>query len=179
MRSNDCKISILCVCLIVCCLGLGSCRVSRHINERVNEVSHIDSVAVTRVDTVRVIERVAVMERDTVKLDARNQGSMDIRRDSTGRPVSITWDLSLGLSGLKGIDLESTGLYNARCFAAEDSCATTIDADRAKKVESETKAGAQVDDFIAAVTVSLIVLYLIYIFLHDIFLPWYRKRQNR
>lgn len=178
-REYEIKKPLYVLCAVVCAVCLAGCSVTRAVDDRVNEVTHTDNRSTFRVDTVVVVDTLRVMERDTLVVGSRDRGSVDIRRDSVGRPVFISWDVTTGLNAVGARSVDQNVFHLGRGSSRQDTCATIADTRRDTYTRSRLETGAKIVELIGVTTLALIAIYVVYVIIHDGLLPWYRQRRKQ
>ncbi len=157
------------------------CKSSRNLVEEARTEFHCTGRDSTRVDSVLMRERERGSQVDTTSVSTGASGTVEIKRDSVGRPIKISWTRSAVISTLSKRDKEKERWFYGLNATRYSESSGTMDSVNEKKEETkeEINASISLENIIGPGLLGLILLYLIYIFFADIVLPWIKKKRNR
>lgn len=108
-----------------------------------------------------------------------SRGAIAITRDSTGRPVRISWDIA-GRTTATAAGRSATRRQQSRRDSVQHSSSTTSGQYQSatnSKATQRTRLGIA-PEMLAGTAVALLVLaYLVYLLISDIIIPWIRKHR--
>lgn len=135
----------------------------------------------TRVDSILMQGNERSSQGDTTSVSADLHGSVEIKRDTVGRPIKIIWTRSAIVSTLSKRDKEKERWFyglNATRYS-ESSGAVDSVATKKEEVTQTVDTRISLENIIGPGLLGLVILYLIYIFFADVVWPWIKQKRSR
>lgn len=139
--TDETKFTLILVFAFACTLLCTGCRTAKTVNEHVTETVKADSITTRTVEHHAEADTLAVMERDTIDTRADERGTIEIRRDSTGRPVFIAWHRLWQLRTLGGSRLEGSRRVAGWTDTGHTSTAAAVERKSEATTQKQTEAG--------------------------------------
>lgn len=171
--------ALLCCCLISG-IALCGCRSSRNTIQETTTVEHTEFTISEQSDTTTSEQTDSAYRRETDRADSGQRGVLSIERDSAGRPVFISWDIYSHIS-LDSKTMETqAGIFTLRNTSNNTKHCGSMDSNTQKTEETKTEISPSIplETLFGAGIVLLVILYLIYILIDDILIPWIKKRKK-
>lgn len=145
-----------------------SCSTNRH-EATVATVETRDTTRIHSLDSATTAEEIHRGEvRDTLQKSEHITGSLKIERDTAGRPVLYIWDTSALMRTAAVQEHEFAGLSFGRGHYRTTVTTTTTAEDIKKEEEKATKVGTPLEDYIGAVLMLFVILYVIYVIIENL-----------
>lgn len=165
---------------LLICLVTGSCRSSRNLVQETTSTEHCEADTTEQALSFHAGESDSLYQREAVRGGSGDSGRIDIERDSAGRPVTIIWYHDFRFEGF-GENLQNTqALFTFSGHSGTSKTSGTVDSVTEKKEETseEINASISLENIIGSSLVILVIVYLIYIFISDQFIPWLKKKRQ-
>lgn len=169
------------IALILIGNTFAGCKSYKKAVEETRTESHYTGRDSTRVDSVLVRESERSSQGDTTSVSADLHGSVEIKRDTVGRPIKIIWTRSAIVSTLSKRDKEAQNWFyglNATRYSESTGAVDSID-EKKEEVTEIVDTRISLENIIGSTFITLVIVYLIYIFFADIILPWIKQKRSR
>lgn len=161
--------------------AFNSCKSSRNMVEETRTEFHYTGQDSTRVDSVLMGGNDRSSESDTTNISTDVRGSVEIMRDSAGRPIFIYWTYAGNLSTLSKRDKEAQNWFYGLNATRHSEAASSVDSvnEKTEEVAQDVDTRISLDKIIGPRLLGLVLLYLIYLFIADIIWPWIKQKRSR
>lgn len=154
---------LLCLVALFC-----SCSTSRRSVETINVESRDSLHGELHVDTISVSSTHREDAADTVIQTVCSEGTLEITRDSAGRPIFYRWAaMDRGLFLSNSMWNVAGELHGGRASAGV-SASTNSQTDSRKKESTVAKAGLSLTDYVGAGMLIAVVLYVLYVIVENL-----------
>lgn len=169
------------IVLILTVNFLTACKSYRKVVEEAGTEIHYSGRDSTRVDSILMRGNERSSQGDTASISADVHGSVEIKRDTVGRPIKIIWTRSALVSTLSKRDTEKDRWFYGRNATrySESSGAVDSVATKTEEVTQTVDTRISLENIIGSGLLGLIFLYLIYLFFADIVWPWIKQKRSR
>ena len=160
---------------------LAGCKSSRKVVEETRTETHYTGRDSTRIDSVLLGGNERSSEGDTSNISADMRGSVEIKRDSGGRPIFIYWTYWGNLSALSKRNTEKDRWFfglNATRHSESSGAVDSVN-EKTEETAEEIDTAISLESLIGSGLLGLILLYLIYLFFTDIVWPWIKQKRGR
>lgn len=161
--------------------AFNSCKSSRNMVEETRTEFHYAGQDSTRVDSVLMGGNERSSESDTTSVSADLHGSVEIKRDTAGRPIKIIWTRSAIVSTLSKRDTEKERWFyglNATRYSESSGAVDSVN-EKTEETTEEINTAISLENIIGPGLLGLVILYLIYVFFADVVLPWIKQKRSR
>lgn len=161
--------------------AFNSCKSSRNMVEETRTEFHYNGQDSTRVDSVLMGGNERSSQGDTTSVSADLHGSVEIKRDTVGRPIKIIWTRSAIVSTLSKRDTEKERWFyglNATRYSESSGAVDSVN-EKTEETTEEINTAISLENIIGPGLLGLVLLYLIYVFFADIVWPWIKQKRNR
>lgn len=169
------------VVLIIIANTFTSCKSYRKAVEETRTEFHYTGQDSTRVDSVLIGGNERSSERDTANISTDMRGTVEIKRDSVGRPRFIYWTFAGDFSTLSKRDKEAQNWFYGLNASRHSESSGTVDSINEKTEETTEKVNTAIslEHIIGPGLLGLVFLYLIYLFFSDVVWPWIKQKHSR
>lgn len=149
------------LCLFVALVCLPACRSSRNMVSESTTVGHQESESYNANDSIFGESSDSVYRRATGTACSRERGHIDIKRDTAGYPVLISWTVDSNFSGNSTAQQTSENLFTLRGSSNGAKSSGSVDSVNEKKEETQTevKAGIPLEVRIVCIIAVIVVLF--------------------
>lgn len=171
---------LLMIFAVIMAIGVLSCRAAGTISETISDKSVTDSVSTIGTARMLASDSVIASERDSAAVSSDEHGSIEISRDSAGRPTAISWQRTARLHAINDFH----GVTISRMENRRDSILTDIDTftgfNRVKTSDREYEADPMMPvNRLGMFIVVGVLLFLFAVVVHELVKPWIRKLRSR
>lgn len=161
--------------------AFNSCKSSRNMVEETRTEFHYAGQDSTRVDSVLMGGNERSSQGDTTSVSADLHGSVEIKRDTAGRPIKIIWTRSAIVSTLSKRDKEAQNWFYGLNATRHSESSGAVDSvnEKTEETTEEINTAISLENIIGPGLLALILLYLIYLFFADIVWPWIKQKRSR
>lgn len=161
--------------------AFNSCKSSRNMVEETRTEFHYAGQDSTRVDSVLMVGNERSSQGDTTSVSADLHGSVEIKRDTAGRPIKIIWTRSAIVSTLSKRDKEAQNWFYGLNATRHSESSGAVDSvnEKTEETTEEINTAISLENIIGPGLLALILLYLIYLFFADIVWPWIKQKRSR
>lgn len=161
--------------------AFNSCKSSRNMVEETRTEFHYDGQDSTRVDSVLMGGNERSSESDTANISTDVRGSVEIKRDSVGRPIFIYWTFAGNFSTLSKRDKEAQNWFYGLNATRHSESSGAVDSvnEKTEETKEEINTAISLENIIGPGLLGLVLLYLIYLFFADIVWPWIKQKCSR
>ena len=161
--------------------AFNSCKSSRNVVEETRTEFHYTGQDSTRVNSVLIGGNERNSESDTTSVSTGATGTVEIKRDSVGRPIKIIWTRSAIVSTLSKRDTEKERWFYGLNATRYSESSGAVDSVSTKKEEVTQTVDTRVslENIIGLVLFGPVILHLIYVFFADIVWPWIKQKRDR
>ena len=161
--------------------AFNSCKSSRNMVEETRTEFHYDGQDSTRVDSVLMGGNERSSESDTANISTDVRGSVEIKRDSVGRPIFIYWTFAGDFSTLSKRDTETQNRFYGLNATRHSESSGAVDSvnEKTEETTEEINTAISLENIIGPGLLGLVLLYLIYVFFADIVWPWIKQKRSR
>ena len=161
--------------------AFNSCKSSRNMVEETRTEFHYAGQDSTRVDSVLMGGNERSSQGDTTSVSADLHGSVEIKRDTAGRPIKIIWTRSAIVSTLSKRDKEAQNWFYGLNATRHSESSGAVDSvnEKTEETTEEINTAISLENIIGPGLLGLILLYLIYLFFADIVWPWIKQKRSR
>lgn len=161
--------------------AFNSCKSSRNMVEETRTEFHYDGQDSTRVDSVLMGGNERSSESDTANISTDVRGSVEIKRDSVGRPIFIYWTFAGNFSTLSKRDKEAQNWFYGLNATRHSESSGAVDSvnEKTEETTEEINTAISLENIIGPGLLGLILLCLIYLFFADIVWPWIKQKRSR
>lgn len=161
--------------------AFNSCKSSRNVVEETRTEFHYTGRDSTRVDSVLMGGNERSSESDTANISTDVRGSVEIKRDSVGRPIFIYWTYAGNLSAFSKRDTEAQKGFFCLNASRHSGSSDTVDSvnEKTEETTEEINTAISLENIIGPGLLGLVLLYLIYVFFADIIWPWIKQKRSR
>lgn len=185
IHGNEIFCQLRCILTLIVLILIGNtfvgCKSYKKAVEETRTESHYTGRDSTRVDSVLMGGNERSSQGDTTSVSADLHGSIEIKRDTVGRPIKIIWTRSAIVSTLSKRDTEKErwfyGLNSTRY--SESSGAVDSVSTKKEEVTQTVDTRISLENIIGPGLLGLVLLYLIYLFFADIVWPWIKQKRSR
>ena len=172
---------LLLMALVLVGSAFNSCKSSRNMVEETRTEFHYSGRDSTRVDSVLMGGNERSSQGDTTSVAADFDGSIEIKRDTGGRPIKITWTRSALVWTLSKRDTEKERLFYGLNATRHSESSGAVDSVNKKTEETteEVNTAISLENIIGPGLLGLALLYLIYLFFTHIVWPWIKQKRSR
>lgn len=165
------------LCLVGFCPG---CRSTHKVVENTGTEQFSGYRDQKSADTTALQQSGHIEARDSAAINVSEQATVEIRRDSAGRPTFIFWNFNYRLLGNTSWQGETGWRINGVNTAhnSETSGNTHSVAKKKKETTAEVDPAIPLESIIGTALLSLTVLYLIYLFLTKMLWPWIKQHKQ-
>lgn len=158
-----------------------SCKSSRNVVDKTRTEFHYTSQDSTGVDSVLMGGNELSSESDTASISTDVRGSVEIKRDSVGRPIFIYWTYAGNFSALSKRDTEAQKGFFGLNASRHSESSGAVDSVNEKKEETteEFNTAISLENIIGPGLLALVFLYLIYELFADVIWPWIKQKRSR
>jgi len=169
------------VVLILTAYSFTSCKSNRKAVEETRTEFHYSGQDSTRVDSVLTGGNERSSESDTANISTDVRGSVEIKRDSVGRPIFIYWTFAGNFSTLSKRDKEAQKWFYGLNATRHSESSGAVDSvnEKTEETTEEINTAISLENIIGPGLLGLILLYLIYLFFADIVWPWIKQKRSR
>ena len=169
------------VVLILTAYSFTSCKSNRKAVEETRTEFHYDGQDSTRVDSVLMGGNERSSESDTANISTDVRGSVEIKRDSVGRPIFIYWTFAGNFSTLSKRDKEAQNWFYGLNATRHSESSGAVDSvnEKTEETTEEINTAISLENIIGPGLLGLVLLYLIYVFFADIVWPWIKQKRSR
>ena len=160
--------------------AFNSCKSSRNMVEETRTEFHYDGQDSTRVDSVLMGGNERSSESDTANISTDVRGSVEIKRDSVGRPIFIYWTFAGNFSTLSKRDTEKERWFYGLNATRHSESSGAVDSvnEKTEETTEEINTAISLENIIGPGLLGLVLLYLIYVFFADIVWPWIKQKRS-
>lgn len=169
------------IVLILIGNSFAGCKSYKNAVEETRTEFHYSGQDSTRVDSVLMGGSGRGSESDTTSVSTDVRGSVEIKRDSVGRPVFIYWTYAGILSVLSKRDTEAQKVFfglNASRHSESSGAVDSVD-EKKEETSEEVNTAISLERIIGSILLSLILVYLTYLFFADKVWPWIKQKRSR
>lgn len=161
--------------------AFNSCKSSRNMVEETRTEFHYAGQDSTRVNSVLMGGNERSSQGDTTSVSADLHGSVEIKRDTAGRPIKIIWTRSAIVSTLSKRDKEAQNWFYGLNATRHSESSGAVDSvnEKTEETTEEINTAISLENIIGPGLLALILLYLIYLFFADIVWPWIKQKRSR
>lgn len=161
--------------------AFNSCKSSRNMVEETRTEFHYAGQDSTQVDSVLMGGNERSSQGDTTSVSADLHGSVEIKRDTAGRPIKIIWTRSAIVSTLSKRDKEAQNWFYGLNATRHSESSGEVDSvnEKTEETTEEINTAISLENIIGPGLLALILLYLIYLFFADIVWPWIKQKRSR
>lgn len=144
--------------------AFNSCKSSRNMVEETRTEFHYSWQDSTRVDSVLMGGNERSSESDTTRVSTGATGTVEIKRDSVGRPIFIYWTYAGNFSAFSKRDTEAQeGFFglNASRYSESSGAVDSVN-EKTEETTEEINTAISLENIIGPGLLGLILLYLIY-----------------
>ena len=169
------------VVLILTAYSFTSCKSNRKAVEETRTEFHYDGQDRTRVDSVLMGGNERSSESDIANISTDVRGSVEIKRDSVGRPIFIYWTFAGNFSTLSKRDKEAQNWFYGLNATRHSESSGAVDSvnEKTEETTEEINTAISLENIIGPGLLGLVLLYLIYLFFADIVWPWIKQKRSR
>lgn len=169
------------VILILTVNSFTSCKSYRKAVEETRTEFHYTGQDSTRVDSVLIGGNERSRESDTTSVSMGATGTVEIKRDSVGRPIKIIWTRSAIVSTLSKRDKEAQKWFYGLNATRHSESSGAVDSvnEKTEETTEEINTAISLENIIGPGLLGLVLLYLIYVFFADIVWPWIKQKRSR
>lgn len=167
--------------LILTANSFTSCKSYRKAVEETRTEFHYTGQDSTRVDSVLIGGNERSRESDTTSVSTGATGTVEIKRDSVGRPIKIIWTRSAIVSTLSKRDTEAQKWFYGLNATRHSESSGAVDSvnEKTEETTEEINTAISLENIIGPGLLGLVLLYLIYLFFADIVWPWIKQKRSR
>lgn len=171
----------LLMALVLVDSAFNSCKSSRNMVEETRTEFHYNGQDSTRVDSVLIGGNERSSESDTTSVSTGATGTVEIKRDSVGRPIKIIWTRSAIVSTLSKRDKEAQNWFYGLNATRHSESYGAVDSvnEKTEETTEEINTAISLENIIGPGLLGLVLLYLIYVFFADIVWPWIKQKRSR
>ncbi len=164
--------------LVLVANSFNSCKSSRNMVEETRTEFHYSGQDSTRVDSVLIGGNERSSESDTTSVSTGATGTVEIKRDSVGRPIGR---LRAIVSTLSKRDKEAQNWFYGLNATRHSESSGAVDSvnEKTEETTEEINTAISLENIIGPGLLGLILLYLIYLFFADIVWPWIKQKRSR
>lgn len=169
------------VVLIIIANTFTSCKSYRKAVEETRTEFHYTGQDSTRVDSVLIGGNERSSESDTTSVSTSATGTVEIKRDSAGRAIKITWTRSAIVSTLSKRDKEAQNWFyglNATRYSESSGAVDSVN-EKTEETTEEINTAIPLENIIGPGLLGMVLLYLIYLLFADIVWPWIKQKRSR
>lgn len=168
------------VVLILTAYSFTSCKSNRKAVEETRTEFHYSGQDSTRVDSVLIGGNERSSESDTANISTDVRGSVEIKRDSVGRPIFIYWTFAGNFSTLSKRDKEAQNWFYGLNATRHSESSGAVDSvnEKTEETTEEINTAISLENIIGPGLLGLVLLYLIYVFFADIVWPWIKQKRS-
>lgn len=135
----------------------------------------------TRVDSVLMGGNERSSQGDTTSVSADLHGSVEIKRDTAGRPIFIYWTYAGNFLALSKRDKAAQNWFYGLNATRHSESSGAVDSVSTKKEETteEVNTAISLENIIGPGLLGLVLLYLIYLLFADVVWPWIKQKRSR
>lgn len=172
---------LLLMALVLVGSAFNSCKSSRNMVEETRTEFHYSGRDSTRVDSILMEGNERSSQGDTTSVSADLHGSIEIKRDTVGRPIKITWTRSSLVWTLSKRDKEAQNWFYGLNAARRSESSGTVDSvnEKTEETTEEISTTISLENIIGPGLLCLALLYLIYLFFTHIVWPWIKQKRSR
>lgn len=173
--------SLTLMVLILIGIAFVGCKSYKKAVEETRTEFHYTGQDSTRVDSVLMGGSERSSESDTTNVSTGASGTVEIKRDSVGRPIFIYWTYAGNLSTFSKRDTEAQKGFFGLNAARHSRSSGEVDSVAAKTEETTEEVDTRIslENIIGPGLLCLVFLYLIYLFFADIVWPWIKQKRSR
>lgn len=167
--------------LVIVGSAFNSCKSSRNMVEETRTEFHYSGRDSTRVDSVLIGGNERSSQGDTTSVSADLHGSIEIKRDTVGRPIKIIWTRSALVLALSKRDKEKERWFyglNATRYSESAGAVDSVST-KTEKVTKTVDTRISLEKIIGPGLLGLVLLCLIYVFFADVVWPWIKQKHSR
>jgi hypothetical protein len=168
---------LLFVCALVCVLA-GGCRGSRSLVQETATAEHREYESHETYDSVSGEGSSNIHQREGSQGSTRESGHIDIRRDSSGRPILIYWVRNFDFKGYGESRLDSKDLFKLRSSSGSSDSSGSVDSinKETEETEEEINPSIPLETLIGSSLLLLGIFYVLFVIIGDHLWPWIRQR---
>lgn len=172
---------LLLMALVLVGSAFNSCKSSRNLVEETRTEFHYSGQDSTRVDSVLIGGNERSSESDTTSVSTGASGTVEIKRDSVGRPIFIYWTYAGNLSALSKRDKEAQNWFYGLNATRHSESSGAVDSvnEKTEETTEEINTAISLENIIGPGLLGLVLFYLIYIFFANIIWPWIKQKRSR
>lgn len=172
---------LLLMALVLVGSAFNSCKSSRNMVEETRTEFHYSGRDSTRVDSVLMGGNERSSQGDTTSVSADLHGSIEIKRDTVGRPIKITWTRSALVWTLSKRDTEKDRLFYGLNATRHSESSGAVDSvnEKTEETTEEINTAISLENIIGPGLLCVVLLYLIYLFFTHIVWPWIKQKRSR
>ncbi len=157
------------------------CKSYKKVVEETRTEFHYSGQDSTRVDSVLIGGNERSSESDTTSVSTDVRGSVEIKRDSVGRPIFIYWTFAGNFSTLSKRDKEAQNWFYGLNATRHSESSGAVDSvnEKTEETTEEINTAISLENIIGPGLLCLVLLYLIYVFFADIVWPWIKQKRSR
>lgn len=169
------------VVLILTVNSFTACKSYKKAVEETRTELHYSGQDSTRVDSVLMGGNERSSESDTTNISTDVRGSVEIKRDSVGRPIFIYWTFAGDFSTLSKRDTEAQNWFYGLNATRHSESSVAVDSvnEKTEETTEEINTAISLENIIGPGLLGLVLLYLIYVFFADIVWPWIKQKRSR
>lgn len=169
------------IVLILAGNSFAGCKSYRKAVEETRTEIHYTGRDSTRVDSVLIGGNERSSESDTTSVSTAASGTVEIKRDSAGRAIKITWTRSALVSTLSKRDTEKERWFYGLNATRHSESSGAVDSvnEKTEETTEEINTAISLENIIGPGLLGLVLLYLIYLFFADIVWPWIKQKRSR
>lgn len=171
----------LILCLVIAVAGVVGCKSARKAVIDTRSEAHLNHADSSQVDSVLISGADRWVSTDTSNVSTDVRGTMEIERDTAGRPVVIYWTYSANLEASSKSETSGQSSFsalNASHIAADTGTMDTVD-EKKEEATQEVNTEISLSRLIGPGALGVALLYLLYRFFINIVLPWLKQKRSR